>query len=128
MLATLKDAETRYTRLEKLVYGLVTASRKLRQYFQGRQIMVMTDQSLRRILHKHEMTGHLASWTIELSEFNIEFFPRTTMSSQELSDFISDCNFHELEQGEIDSSPHRKIWTLFTDGSSMAQSGGGGVI
>lgn len=30
---TLKDVETRYTRLGKLVYALIIASRKLRQYF-----------------------------------------------------------------------------------------------
>lgn len=54
---TLKDAEVRYTKLEKLVYALVIASRKLRQYFRGREIMVMTNQPLRRILHKLDMSG-----------------------------------------------------------------------
>lgn len=39
----LKDAEMRYPQIEKLVFSLVTASRKLRHYFQGRQIQVITD-------------------------------------------------------------------------------------
>ena len=74
---TLKDAETRYTKIEKLVFTLVIASRKLRQYFQGRQISVMTNQPLRRILHRPDMSGRLAAWTIELSQFHLEFIPRT---------------------------------------------------
>lgn len=36
-------AETRYPQVEKLVYALVIASRKLRHYFQGREIQVMTN-------------------------------------------------------------------------------------
>ncbi|XP_074336456.1 uncharacterized protein LOC141673602 [Apium graveolens] len=61
---TLKDAETRYPHVEKLVYALVIASRKLRHYFQGRLIKVMTDQPLKRIMHKSDMTGRLAAWTV----------------------------------------------------------------
>lgn len=33
---SLKDAETRYPKVEKVVYSLINASRKLRHYFQGR--------------------------------------------------------------------------------------------
>lgn len=54
---TLKDAETRYPRVKKLVYALVIANRKLRYYFQGRPIKVMTNQPLKRILHRPDMTG-----------------------------------------------------------------------
>lgn len=48
---TLKDAELRYPRVEKLIYVVVISSKKLRHYFQSQKIIVMTDQLLRRILH-----------------------------------------------------------------------------
>lgn len=50
----LRDAETRYPNIENLALGLITASKKLRHYFQGRTIEVVTDQPLKRVLHKPE--------------------------------------------------------------------------
>lgn len=55
----LKDAETRYPRLEKFAFLLVITSRMLRHYFQGREIRVITNQPLRRIIHKPNIFGLL---------------------------------------------------------------------
>ena len=125
---TLKDAETRYTKIEKLIFALVIASRKLRQYFQGRQVTVMTNQPLRRILHRPDMSGRLAAWTIELSQFSLEFAPRMAMKSQALSDFVAECNFSDNQENKPSPNFTEKAWTLFTDGSSTSQSGGAGII
>lgn len=57
----LRDAETRYLNLKKFAYALIIASRKLRHYFQGRLIVVYTDQPLKKILHKPEVSGLLAA-------------------------------------------------------------------
>ena len=46
----LVDAETRYSQMEKLAYYLVTASKKLRPYFQAHQIEVLTQYPLRQVL------------------------------------------------------------------------------
>lgn len=48
---SLCDAETRYPNLEKLAYTLVIARIKIRQYLQGRIIVILTDQPLRRVLY-----------------------------------------------------------------------------
>ncbi|XP_074342598.1 uncharacterized protein LOC141680207 [Apium graveolens] len=128
VIHTLKDVETCYSNTKKLAYALVIASRKLKQYFQGRMIVVMTNQPLRRILHKPDMTGRLASWTVELSQFYLEFQPRTTMRSQTLADFITKCTFSNLEPGEMITSSEKKAWVLFTDGSSTSQAGGAGIV
>lgn len=38
----LKGSEVRYSKIEKLIFSLVITSRKLRQYFQGRLITVLS--------------------------------------------------------------------------------------
>ena len=45
---TLRGAEGRYPLMEKLAFALITASRKLRHYFQAHVITVMTDYPLKK--------------------------------------------------------------------------------
>lgn len=66
---TLMDTETRYPHFEKL--ALIVTVVKLRLYFQYHPIPVVTIFSLRNILHKHKLTGMLAKWVVELSEYDI---------------------------------------------------------
>ena len=84
------DAETLYTQLEKLALALVRVPRKLRPYFQCHLITVLTTYLLKSILHKPELSGRLTKWTVELSEYDITFQPRTALKSQVLADFIAD--------------------------------------
>ncbi|XP_074323312.1 uncharacterized protein LOC141660244 [Apium graveolens] len=50
----LLDVEIRYTSMEKLVYALILAARKLRPYFQSHKIEVRTAYPPRQILHAPE--------------------------------------------------------------------------
>ena len=45
----LHDSELNYSKIEKLAYSLLTASRKLRQYFQSHHITVLIDQPLKEV-------------------------------------------------------------------------------
>ncbi|XP_074346833.1 uncharacterized protein LOC141685638 [Apium graveolens] len=130
----LKDAEIRYPRLEKFAFALVTTSRKLRHYFQGREIRVVTNQPLRKIIHKPDISGRLVNWAVELSQFNLSFVPRTTIKAQALADFIIECNFPEEEPEPMDMDQEPKkdtspgAWTLKVDGSSTSERSGAGLI
>ena len=53
----LRGAEGRYPMIEKLVFALITASRKLRHYFQVHVINVMTDHPLKKAMNKLETAG-----------------------------------------------------------------------
>ncbi|XP_074363809.1 uncharacterized protein LOC141704454 [Apium graveolens] len=123
---TLKDAETRYPHVEKLVYALAITSRNLRHCFQGRPIKVMTNQPLKRILHRPDMTWRLAAWTVKLSQFHIEYLSHSAIKSQILSVFVVECNF-DTSTTEETMFP-QKACTLYVDGSSTTSSGGAGVI
>jgi hypothetical protein len=62
----LRDARERYTMQQKLLYTLMIASRKLRHYFQGHPIKVVTDHPLETILRNPNVTGRVAEWAVEL--------------------------------------------------------------
>ncbi|XP_074347465.1 uncharacterized protein LOC141686323 [Apium graveolens] len=115
----LKDAETRYPNLEKFPLALVHSSRKLRQYFQGREIRVVTNQQLRKIIHKPDASGRLVNWAIELRQFNIKFVPRT--------EFVMECTFPEQQlpsSQEVtpeETNSGTEFWKLYVDGSSTAE-------
>ena len=72
----LRGVEGRYLLIEKLAFALITASRKLRHYFQAHVINVMTDHQLKKTMNKLEAIGRLIQWAVELSEFNIRYQPR----------------------------------------------------
>ena len=55
----LRGAEGRYLLIEKLAFALITASRKLRHYFQAHVINVMTDHLLKKAMNKLEAAGRL---------------------------------------------------------------------
>ncbi|XP_074364003.1 uncharacterized protein LOC141704715 [Apium graveolens] len=84
----LHDAETRYTNMEKLVYALILASRKLRPYFQAHRVEVRTAYPLRQVLHKPESSGRMLKWAVELGQFDLEYVPRTAIKGQALANFL----------------------------------------
>ncbi|XP_074361085.1 uncharacterized protein LOC141701300 [Apium graveolens] len=130
----LKDAETRYPNLEKFALALVHSSRKLRQYFQGRKIKVITNQPLRKIIHKPDAFGRLVNWAIELSQINIKFVPRTPIKAQALAEFVMKCTFPEvlkvptIQSGEEKETSSDNSWTLYVDGSATAERSGADLI
>ncbi|XP_074347099.1 uncharacterized protein LOC141685922 [Apium graveolens] len=72
------------------------------------------------------MTGRLAAWTIELSQFYIEYKPRTAIRAQVLSDFVAECQFKTKGSDPEEIQP--RPWLLFVDGLSTSNSGGAGII
>ena len=113
---TLLDAETRYPLMEKLAFAVVTSARKLRPYFQSHTIIILTTFPLRTILHSPSQSGRLAKWAIELSEYDVEYRPRTCAKSQVLADFLV-----ELPTGDMTNTKPDSTWILHVDGSSSRQ-------
>ncbi|XP_022883783.1 uncharacterized protein LOC111400613 [Olea europaea var. sylvestris] len=123
----LLDTETSYTLAEQLALALIVAPRKLWQYFQSHPIVVLTNQPLKHILQKPDISGRLLRWTIELGEFDIEFKPRPSIKAQALADFIAELT---LRPRGLDSSSSSSIamWEILIDGASNSSSLGAGVI
>ena len=84
----LRGEEERYPRMEKLILALVTATRKLRLYFQAHTIEVPTEYPMKQVLHKPETSERLMKWAIELSKFDIRYKQKTAIKGQILADFV----------------------------------------
>ena len=120
----LRGAEGRYPQIEKLAFVLITASRKLRHYFQAHVINVMTDHPLKKAMNKLEAAGRLIQWAVELSEFDIKYQPRHAIKAQALADFIAEFtpSCDDLEVVED------KKWIIHVDGLSTQHAGGIGIV
>ncbi|RDX97190.1 Retrovirus-related Pol polyprotein from transposon opus, partial [Mucuna pruriens] len=98
---TLQGAERRYQKIEKGALALVTASRRLRLYFQNFSIVVRTDLPVRQVLRKPDLVGRMVAWSAQLSK------------AQALANFVTKLT-PEYEQIE--------------DGSSNQTGSGAGII
>ena len=118
---SLTDAETRYSHLERAALALRTAAQKLRPYFQAHPVVVLTDLLLGGTIHRPDMSGRMARWAMELSEYGIQYKPRISKKGQVLADFIA-------EIPQLDTCPDETgWWTLSVNGASRQTGAGIGL-
>jgi ribonuclease HI len=103
-----------YTELEKVLYDVLMASRKLQYYFQSYHIIVPSSQPLKDIMRNREATGRIGKWAAELNEFTIDYVHRSSIQSQALADFIA--AWMPGAQGE-EATKNVEAWTVFCDDS-----------
>ena len=121
----LRGAEGRYPIMEKLAFALITASKKLRHYFQAHIINVMTNHPLKKAMNKLEAAGRLIQWAVELSEFDIKYQPRNAIKAQALVNFIAEFT---PSHGSFDGVEDVKTWVIHVDGSSTLYARGIRVV
>ncbi|GJW96748.1 reverse transcriptase domain-containing protein [Tanacetum coccineum] len=126
---TLRGTDINYTPMEKLVLALLSASRRLKRYFQAHTIVVIIDQAIKQLLSKPEINGRMLKWKFELKGYDIQYRQRTSIKGQILADFIIERPDEE-SPNELMTEPEElpEPWTLFTDGSSCIDSFGAGLI
>ncbi|XP_072073815.1 uncharacterized protein [Arachis hypogaea] len=117
----LQGAELRYSKLEILPLALLTSSRRLRQYFQGHQVVVRTDHGIRQVLQKPDLAGRMMTWAIELSQYDLRYEPRHAIKAQAMADFLVEVTRDPTEDTDTQ-------WKLHVDGASNQMSGGAGII
>jgi ribonuclease HI len=110
----LSPSKKNYTKLEKVLYAVLMASRKLRHYFQAYHIIVPSSQPLKDIMRNREATGRIGKWTTELNKFTIDYVHKSSIQSKALADFIADWT--PGAQGE-EATKDAKAWIVFCDRS-----------
>jgi ribonuclease HI/transposase InsO family protein len=129
----LRDARERYTMQQKLLYTLLIASRKLRHYFQGHPIRVVTNRPLETILRNPNVTGRVAEWVVELQLFEISFETTKVIKSKVLAEFTTEWTdpFAD-EPPEVESTlPGEEalgLWVMHFDGAFNLPSAGPGAV
>ncbi|XP_034697291.1 uncharacterized protein LOC117923162 [Vitis riparia] len=111
--------------MELTALTLRSATQKLCPYFQAHPVVVLTDQPLRNILHKPDLTGRMLQWAIELSEFGIEFQPRLSIKGQVMVDFVLEYSRRPIQHKE---RSEEEWWTLRVDGASRSSGSGVGLL
>jgi len=101
---------------------VVLSTRRLRHYFQAHPVIVMTNQPIRQILQKLEVSGQLVKWAIELSEYDISFEPRSPIKAQVLFDFVAELTPIAMEGEEYGG------WVLLVDRAMNSKGSGVGII
>jgi hypothetical protein len=129
----LRDAWERYTMQQKLLYTLLIASRKLRHYFQGHPIKVVTDRPLEIILCNPNVTGRVAEWAVELQPFEISFETTKVIKSKALAEFTAEwTNPFTDEPPEVESTlPGEEapgLWVMHFDVAFNLPGAGAGAV
>ena len=65
----------------------------------------MTDQSIKKAMNKPEAARQMVQWAIELSQFDVEYRPRTAIKAQALANFIVEFTTPE------DVNRQEDLWT-----------------
>ncbi|VFQ77910.1 unnamed protein product [Cuscuta campestris] len=122
----LNGAESRYTAMEKTAYAVFISAKKLTSYFQAHPIEVLTDQPLGAVLRNSTSSGRMVKWAMMLTQFNIEYRPRSAIKGQALADFLVEMT-GVTPDAPVDK-PTEQWWEMAVDGASGPKGYGGGIV
>nr|GEW67532.1 reverse transcriptase domain-containing protein [Tanacetum cinerariifolium] len=125
----LQGPKINYTPMEKFILALVSASKRLKRYFQAHTIVVITDQPIKQMLSSSEVAGRLLKCRFEIEGDDIHYRPRTSVKGHILAYFIVERSKDDLPDTPMkDKEELLDPWILFTDGLSCIDGSRVGLI
>jgi len=120
----LSETKARYPQIQKLIYAVILARRKLQHYILGHPITVVSSFPLGDIIQSREATGRIAKWSVELMSETLTYTPRKAIKSQALVDFVTEWTDSQLPKAQVQA----ELWTMYFDGSLMKTGAGAGLL
>jgi ribonuclease HI len=120
----LSESKVRYPIIQKLLYGVLITSRKLRHYFDAYNILVISNFPLADILHNRDATGRISKWAVELGALTLDFKPRKAIKSHALVNFMAEWRENQVEA--LANQP--ELWVMYFDGSLKLGGSGEGAL
>jgi ribonuclease HI len=120
----LSETKPRYPQIQKLLYSVVLARRKLQHYFEAHPVTVVSSFPLGEIIRNPDAAGRITKWSVELMGETLAYAPRKAIKSQILSDFVAEWTDTQLPPLQIQD----ECWTLYFDGSMMKTGVGAGLL
>jgi hypothetical protein len=77
----LSETKVCYLQIQKLLYAIVLTRRKLRHYFEGHPVTVVSSFPLGEIAQNREASGRIAKWAVELMGETLSYAPRKAIKS-----------------------------------------------
>ena len=82
------DPKVWYPQVQKLLYAMLMATRKLLHYFTDHEVTVVTSYPLGDIIHNRDAAGWISKWALKLMGHDIRYIPHTAIKSLALMDFV----------------------------------------
>jgi ribonuclease HI len=120
----LSETKACYPQVQKLLYAVVLAWRKLRHYFEAHPVTVVSSFPLGEIIWNPDAAGRIAKWSVELMGETLTYASRKAIKSQILADFVAEWTDTQLPPPQIQA----ECWTLYFDGSVMKTGAGVGLL
>jgi hypothetical protein len=120
----LSETKARYPQIQKLLYAVVLARRKLRHYFEAHPVSVVSSFPLGEIVRNPDAAGRIAKWSVELMGKTLAYTPHKAIKSLILANFVAEWTDTQLPPPQVQS----ECWTLYFDGSVMKIGAGAGLL
>jgi ribonuclease HI len=120
----LSETKARYLQIQKLLYAVVLARRKLRHYFEAHLVTVVSSFPLGEIILNPDVADRIAKWSVELMGETLAYAPRKAIKSQILADFVAEWTDTQLPLPQVQA----ECWTRYFDGSVMKIRAGAGLL
>jgi hypothetical protein len=121
----LSETKALHPQIQKLIYAVVLARRKLRHYFEAHPVTVVSSFPLGDIIRNPDAVGMIAKWSVELMGETLAYAPRKVIKSQILADFVAEWMDTQLL---LLPQIQAECWTLYFDGSVMKTGASAGLL